>query len=75
MPDFFDGHPAPLNWMPIDGGPEDVAAMDAFCNGPGETQKTLARVREVREKVQRQRPEIERWGLVGYCWGGYVHRL
>lgn len=71
MPGFFGEQPAPLDWMPLD-GPEDMEKLDAFCNGPGETGKTLERVARLREKFQQTHPEIERWGLVGYCWGGYV---
>jgi len=71
MPDFFDGSPAPLDWMPLD-GPEEVEKMDAFCEGPGETQKTLKRIGELREGFQEMCPEIEKWGLIGYCWSGFV---
>jgi len=75
MPDFFDGKPAPMDWMPMDGGQPCEAKMDEFCNGPGETEKTLRKIKELITAFQDMHPEISNWGLVGYCWGGYVsHR-
>jgi dienelactone hydrolase len=71
MPAFFGEDPAPLSWMPFD-GPADEQKLDDFCEGPGETQKTLAKVEELRHAFQQTYPEIEAWALAGYCWGGWV---
>lgn len=75
MPDFWQGRPAPLEWMPMDGGPVREDEMDKFCNGPGETQKTLKRIEELKQVMGSKWPEVEDWGLVGYCWGGWVSVL
>ena len=72
MPDFWQGRPAPLDWMPMDGGLPQEDKMDEFCNGPGETQKTLRRINELMQAMKSKWPEAEDWGLVGYCWGGWV---
>ena len=72
MPDFFEGKPAPMDWMPMDGGVPDEAKMDDFCNGPGETQQTLRKLESLVTTFQELHPEIKAWGLLGYCWGGYV---
>lgn len=75
MPDFFEGKPAPMDWMPMDGEPPNEAKMDEFCNGPGETQRTLRKVDDLLATFREMHPEITSWGLLGYCWGGYVsHR-
>lgn len=78
MPDFFDGRPAPMTWMPMpdrktgkEPPPEDKA-LDDFCEGPGNTVQTMQKVLGLRQRLQRDDPGIERWGLVGYCWGGFV---
>jgi len=73
MPAFFGDDPAPLDWMPLD-GPEKRVEIDDFIEGPGDTQKTLRRMAELRQRFQNMEPQIERWGLLGYCWGGYVSR-
>jgi len=71
MPAFFGEQPAPLEHWPM-GGEEDDEKLTAFCEGPGETMKTLKRIEELRREVQVMKPEIERRGLLGYCWGGWV---
>ncbi|OQO13751.1 hypothetical protein B0A48_01981 [Cryoendolithus antarcticus] len=71
MPDFFDGKPAPLSWMPME-GPADEDAMDEFCSGPGGREKTLGKMDELMVQFKQQWPEFESWGTVGYCWGGWI---
>lgn len=71
MPAFFGDDPAPLDWAPID-GEMDESKLEPFCDGFGETGKTLKRMEELRVQFQQMEGQIERWGLVGYCWGGYV---
>ncbi|KAK3674285.1 hypothetical protein LTR78_005754 [Recurvomyces mirabilis] len=58
--------------MPMDGGPPDEDKMEEFCDGPGETQRTLRRIESLIVKFQKMYPKIRHWGLVGYCWGGYI---
>lgn len=53
-------------------GPVQEDKMVEFVNGPGETQKTLRRIEELMEVMKSKWPAIESWGLIGYCWGGWV---
>lgn len=62
MPDFFDGQPAPMDdWLFDDEAYE--AKLDAFCNGPGETDKTVRRMLALRENLQQLYPSIKGLGL------------
>ena len=77
MPDFFKGQPAPLSWMPMpdESGKEPTAdeeSLDKFCEGPGNTDRMKEKVRILVERIQTTQPAITKWGLIGYCWGGYV---
>ncbi|KAF2717337.1 alpha/beta-hydrolase [Polychaeton citri CBS 116435] len=71
MPGFFGKSPAPLSWMPLD-GPEQEDKLDEFCEGPGNTGETLTKTEHLRQELQELEPSIRKWGLIGYCWGGYV---
>lgn len=71
MPDFFEGNPAPMSLMPLD-GPPDEDAMDKFCAERGDTKKTMKRMSELLKHCEKLQPSIKTWGLLGYCWGGYV---
>lgn len=71
MPDFFNGSPADYSWYPPD-TPEKEEKLNAFLAGPGDTEKTLTRISTIKQEVQTMFPQIEKWALVGYCWGGYV---
>lgn len=53
-------------------GPVQEDKMDEFVNGPGETQKTLRKIDGLMQAMKAKWPEVEAWGLVGYCWGGWV---
>lgn len=72
MPDFWEGKPAPLDWMPMNSDYQDEKALDDFCEGPGETNKTVKKVIELQAGYQRLNPAITRWAAVGYCWGGWI---
>jgi len=71
MPAFFGTTPAPLEWAPID-GEMDEAKLEPFCETHGATEPTLARMEELRRRFVEMYPRAEKWGLVGYCWGGYT---
>lgn len=73
MPGFFGDSPAPLDWMPFNKeGEANEEKLDAFCTGPGDTQKTLKRISELLKCFKGLSPGVEKLCLVGYCWGGYV---
>lgn len=77
MPDFFGDDPAPMSWMPMPDAtgkepPVNDKALDDFCEGPGNTEQTVEKVLRLRQRLQADDKRIQEWGLVGYCWGGYV---
>ena len=71
MPDFFDGSPAEYSWYPPT-TPEKEEKLNAFFAGPAEIQKSLARLWKVQKGMQAIFPHIEKWAIIGYCWGGCV---
>ncbi|KAF2171877.1 hypothetical protein M409DRAFT_18109 [Zasmidium cellare ATCC 36951] len=77
MPDFFGENPAPMTWMPMPDAsgkepPVNDKALDDFCEGPGNTEQTVEKVLRLRQRLQADDSRIQQWGLLGYCWGGYV---
>ncbi|CAK4032396.1 AIM2 family [Lecanosticta acicola] len=77
MPDLLEGRPAPMEWMPMPDAtgrepPANDRALDEFCQGPGNTQSTIGKVLQITQISQASNPQITKWGLVGYGWGGYV---
>ncbi|CUS13835.1 unnamed protein product [Tuber aestivum] len=71
MPDFFKGEVAEPNCYPPD-TPEKGKALREFFNGPANLKDGEGNVRAVAEGLRKEFPGVERWGLVGYCWGGKV---
>ncbi|RPA99072.1 hypothetical protein L873DRAFT_1835603 [Choiromyces venosus 120613-1] len=71
MPDFFHGEAADPNCYPPD-TPEKGRALMAFLNGPAKISDGEGNVRLAAEGLKKEFPEVERWGVVGYCWGGKV---
>jgi len=74
MPDFFKGEVAEPNCYPAD-TPEKGKALMAFINGPANTKDGEANVRAIAEGLKKEYPGVERWGVVGYCWGAKVASL
>lgn len=71
MPDFFKGEVAEPNCYPPD-TPEKGKVLMAFLNGPANAKDGEANVRAIAEELKKEYPGVERWGVVGYCWGGKV---
>ena len=71
MPDYFEGSPADVSWYPP-ATSEHKEKLGAFFEGPAKPEKTAARLPKVLEALRKENPQIESWGVVGYCWGGKV---
>lgn len=71
MPDFFEGSPADISWYPPD-NEEKKEKLGAFFKTTAAPPKTVPRVPKIVEEIQSKNPEIESWGIVGFCWGGKV---
>lgn len=71
MPDFFDGEPADISWYPPD-NEEKGKKLGEFFQAKAAPPKTLPRVSKVVKELGESRG-VEKWGVVGYCWGGKVN--
>ncbi|KAI9887900.1 MAG: hypothetical protein M1823_000288 [Watsoniomyces obsoletus] len=69
MPDFFDGKPADFSWYPPDND-EKKQKLGAFFQGPASGQKVAPRIIKVAGLLSEKYPNIQSWGIVGFCWGG-----
>jgi dienelactone hydrolase len=74
MPDFFDGKPADISWYPPD-TKEKGEKLGQFFQTAAAPPKTLERLPKVLQDLQKTRPSIKEWGIVGYCWGGKIANL
>lgn len=74
IPDFFKGAPVQLENYPPD---TDVkkANLQAFFKGPADPVSNVKIVKELLPKLKEQYPEVEKWALVGLCWGGKIVSL
>ncbi|KAG0641393.1 dienelactone hydrolase [Tuber brumale] len=71
MPDFFKGQVADPDCYPPD-TPDKWTALMGFLNGPANLKDGEANVRAVAEGLRAEFAGVERWGVVGFCWGGKV---
>ena len=71
VPDFFYGKPAELDWYPPD-TPEKGEKLGAFFQGPASPTKTADKVPQLIEAIKKYSPSIEKFGVLGMCWGGKV---
>lgn len=71
MPDFFDGKPADLAWMPPD-TPEKQQALGGFFQAQGAPPAAVGKIPGIVKAIGDQYPQIKKWGGLGFCWGGKV---
>jgi dienelactone hydrolase len=68
MPDLFRGAKFDPEIIPAD-TEEKMAKMMAFINGPANFVNNVAAVKELVPVLKEKFPTVEKWALVGYCWG------
>lgn len=71
IPDFFEGNPAKLEWYPPVRD-DQFASLGKFLKSSGDLEKVYPRIPKITEEVQKKYTAIEKWGAVGFCWGGKV---
>ncbi|RMD40063.1 hypothetical protein DV735_g5059, partial [Chaetothyriales sp. CBS 134920] len=74
IPDFWDGKPADISWLPPD-TEEKKAAFNGWFAASASPPKHLPRVPALLDAAEKVNPKIRSWGMVGYCWGGKMVSL
>ncbi|KAF1977863.1 dienelactone hydrolase family protein-like protein [Bimuria novae-zelandiae CBS 107.79] len=74
MPDFFDGKPADISWYPPGDDKDKQAKLGQFFQTLAAPPKTLERIPKVVGELKKSRG-IEKWAILGYCWGGKIVNL
>jgi len=74
MPDFFKGSPMPIAWYPPN-TEEKRKNMGEFFATVAAPPKNVVKVNELVPELRKKYPSVEKWGVVGFCWGGKVATL
>lgn len=77
MPDFFGSGAADINMYPPDTA-EKWEYIKSFFNGPANPAATIAKIHAVMAVLTSPDGDakaIEKWGIMGHCWGGKVATL
>ena len=71
MPDLFEGAPCDLANFPPD-TPEKKQALSTFFSTKAVPGPNVEKVNRVMDVLAGEFARVERWAVVGYCWGGKV---
>jgi dienelactone hydrolase len=71
MPDFFEGEPADISWYPPGDDKDKQQKLGAFFKEKAAPPKTLPRIPKIVKELSEKRG-VEKWGFLGFCWGGKV---
>lgn len=72
MPGFLRDEHGSLDDLPLD-TPEKIAKLTAFLQGTGAPLKTARAIPNVIKEIEAKAGgKINKWGIVGMCWGGKV---
>lgn len=71
MPNFYCGPALDPAAYPPD-TPEKMATIMAFLDGPANIERGVENVQKALSAAKTMYPDVEKWGAVGYCWGGKV---
>lgn len=74
MPDFFEGDAADVSWYPPGDDKEKQKKLGEFFSSKAQPPKTLPRIPKVVDELSKSRG-IEKWAIIGYCWGGKITNL
>ncbi|KAH8717069.1 hypothetical protein GQ44DRAFT_712818 [Phaeosphaeriaceae sp. PMI808] len=73
MPDFFEGSPADISWHPPK-NEEQGKKLGEFFKTKAAPPKTLPRIPKIVDELSKSRG-IEKWAVIGFCWGGKIVNL
>ena len=75
IPDWFKGDPVPLDWFPPDND-EKKKGLGDFFSGKGAPPKTVEAIPSVLKSLtEKTGSKIDKWGIIGFCWGGKVFQI
>ena len=74
IPDLFQGSVAQNDWYPPTNDSQR-AHLTAFLNGPADRKKALSVIPTIVAETAKTYPSIEKWGAIGFCWGGKLVAL
>ncbi|KAK5117214.1 hypothetical protein LTR85_008982 [Meristemomyces frigidus] len=71
MPDFFDGKPMKPEWFARD---TDLNRLDIanFRKGIADPKPYIEKVHVVLGELKEAFPTVDKWGAIGYCFGGRI---
>jgi dienelactone hydrolase len=73
IPDWFEGKPCPIEWYPPDTEQKQKDLGNFFGKFP--PPKIAGLVPDYVQAVRGTSPDIAKFGIIGYCWGGKVVAL
>ncbi|CAM1502274.1 Fc.00g042580.m01.CDS01 [Cosmosporella sp. VM-42] len=73
IPDWFQGKPCPIEWYPPDNEEKQKNLGEFFGTYP--PPKIAGLVPDYVNAVKEHNSNVEKFGLIGYCWGGKVVAL
>ncbi|KAH8704137.1 dienelactone hydrolase [Talaromyces proteolyticus] len=74
VPDFLEGVYAEHSWTPPD-TEEKKAAFSSFFANTAAPPLNIPKVNAVITEAKSKFPSVEKWGVVGLCWGGKLSAL
>ncbi|RAL66000.1 hypothetical protein DID88_005661 [Monilinia fructigena] len=74
IPDLFEGNPADISWYPPD-NEDKQKKLGNFFQTTGAPPKVAGRVPELVKAIGDKYTAIEKWGVLGFCWGGKIVSL
>lgn len=74
MPDITEGNPADISWYPPD-TEEKQKKLGNFFQTTGLPPKCAESVPGLVKAMGEKYPSIEKWGMLGFCWGGKIVSL
>ncbi|KAF2749129.1 alpha/beta-hydrolase [Sporormia fimetaria CBS 119925] len=74
IPDFFEGEPADISWYPPGDDQDKQKKLGDFFNTKCAPPRTLPRILKVVKELSESRG-VEKWAMLGFCWGGKMTNL
>lgn len=71
VPDFFKGQAADISWLPMDTKEKKTKLMGFFAERANPL-NSLSKLLAVMTKTKSLYPSVEKWAILGLCWGGKI---